>query len=532
MKVFQSFLPRHRLFVLLTGLLALLAAPGYGQVTSQQILNGLVDYYPLNSINPGGYSTPDLISRRDLVLVNMNSNNIVPGTHPGIESTQVLNFNQSGGPTVAYYNTTRQNPFDGSGDFLPFINQRGATMNFWVKAANNLSGNEYRVMAECAQDGQSSPFFSISTKSGASLGTNASFFLRAQNPSTDPNGQSAYAMADGTWEDPVINYYWNQGSNDTTSVVFDNTWHMLTMTIGINGDMHVYVDGKYDQGDQLGGPWIDNEGNLTVAPSIPMTNSYYNTNVYPNLTLLPAGTNTPSQYVRWLMPDLCNSGVTTFGGFMRNYAFGGGLVCQMSDIGFWNRVLSTNEIQYVFTKGALSGGTNNVTWTGTVSFVTTNNITFATYSWLLLAFECENLVGMGPLIRTNNAFWYDFDLSEPIMPPGCPQHADEETTPVILGTLAPGVYTLVTTSWSAPVMTNTFTVTPALQASGFDTNGYFQMQMSGGVTNVNYVLQYSTDLVNWISLSTNTVSANTVGVALTDYYPVLSGVGFYRVLCQ
>jgi hypothetical protein len=338
------------LAVVLTALLAAQAAfimnTSQAQVTFQQITNGLVDYYPLNSTLGG--ATPDLINRRDMTLVNMTAANIVAASHPGINSSNLaFNFNQSGGPTVAYYTTTGQNPFDGSGDFLPFINQRGATMNIWVKTVN-LTGNELRVMAECANDGQSSPFFSISDK-GGTLGTNASFFLRAQNPSTDPNGVSAYLMSDGTYELPIINYLWNQGANDTTNIVFDANWHMLTLELATNGDMHVYVDGNYDSGDQgSGGPFNDNEGNLTVAPSMSVTNGYYTTNLYPGLNL---SNPPPNGYVRWVMPDICNSGKTTFGGFIRNNAISGGVIGQMSDIGFWNRTLSPSEITFVMTNG-------------------------------------------------------------------------------------------------------------------------------------------------------------------------------------
>jgi hypothetical protein len=321
------------------------------QVTSSQVTNGLVDYYPLNSVLSGN-KTPDLVSRRDLTMMNMTAANVVAGSHLGVNSSNlVMNFNQSGGPTVAYYNTTGQSPFDGSGDFLPFINQRGATMNFWVKGLNPLNNNEYRIMAECANDGQSSPFFSISTKGSAALGTNVSFFLRAQNPVTDPNGGSALFMSDGTYEYPVINYLWNQGANDTTNNVLDGTWHMLTMTIRTNGDMHVYVDGNYDSGDQQGAsppaPFVDREGNLTVAPSMDVTNTYYNTNNYPVLNTTNGSPTLP--YVHWLMPDICNSGITTFGGFIRNGSVGGGVPYQISDIGFWNRELSVAEIQWIMT---------------------------------------------------------------------------------------------------------------------------------------------------------------------------------------
>ncbi len=125
------------LAVILTALLAAQAAfvmnTSQAQVTYQQATNGLVSYYPLNSIING--ATPDLVSRRDMTLQNMSAANIVAASHSGINSSNLaFDFNQSGGPTLIYYATTGQNPFNGSGDFLPFINQRGATMNFWVKS--------------------------------------------------------------------------------------------------------------------------------------------------------------------------------------------------------------------------------------------------------------------------------------------------------------------------------------------------------------------------------------------------------------
>jgi len=175
--------------------------------------------------------------------------------------------------------------------------------------------------------------------------------------------------------------------------------------------------------------------------------------------------------------------------------------------------------------------TSNITWTGSVSFVTSNNVTSAKYSWLLDGSKCEDLVASGPLVRYGSNFWYDFDLTE-TFGISCPLVILRVTTTVPLGTLAPGVYTLITTSWGLPVATNTFTVAPVLRPGGFDTNDCFRVQMSSAVTNVNYVLQCSTDLVNWTSLSTNTVSTNAIGMVWTDYGPASPGIRFYRVLCQ
>jgi hypothetical protein len=49
-------------------------------------------------------------------------------------------------------------------------------------------------------------------------------------------------------------------------------------------------------------------------------------------------------------------------------------------------------------------GETNVTWEGTVSLVTTNNVTYAEHKWVLLGFECESIVSTGPLISTGSDF--------------------------------------------------------------------------------------------------------------------------------
>jgi hypothetical protein len=175
-------------------------------------------------------------------------------------------------------------------------------------------------------------------------------------------------------------------------------------------------------------------------------------------------------------------------------------------------------------------GETNVAWQGTVSLVTTGNVTYAEYSWLLLGYECEHLVSTGPLIRNGNNFWYDFDLAE-TTGVACPQFIARVTTTAVLGTLAPGTYTLTTTSWGVPVATNTFTIpanstppAPILCPIGFCTNGSFEIQMSNCDSNKSYVLQCSTNLVDWTCLSTNSG-----GQPLMDASPVLPGSRFYRV---
>ena len=151
-------------------------------------------------------------------------------------------------------------------------------------------------------------------------------------------------------------------------------------------------------------------------------------------------------------------------------------------------------------------GETNVIWQGTVSLVTTGNVTYVEYTWELKGYLCESVVSTGPVVRNGSNFWYNFDLEREIGPVFCPQFIARMTTTAALGTLAPGIYTLITTSWGLPVATNPFTVptrcTPTLQPIGFGANGSFNIQLTG-VTNVNYVLQCSTNLVNWTSLSAN-----------------------------
>ena len=158
--------------------------------------------------------------------------------------------------------------------------------------------------------------------------------------------------------------------------------------------------------------------------------------------------------------------------------------------------------------------------------VTTNGITYVEYSWGLST-PCTVVESIGPLVRNGNDFSFNFDFEQ--LP--CWSEVLAGTN-VDLGVLAPGTYSLVTSAWDVPKATNTFTIAPVLESIGFDTNGFFQLQMSSAVTNVSYVLQCSTDLVEWTSLSTNLVSTDLVGLPLTDSPTVSPGFRFYRVLCQ
>jgi len=349
---------KHPFTVILAVLLAALAAfvtTGQAQPTFQTVTNGLVDYYPLQGTTPGSTNaTPDLIGRRDFTMVNMTGANFISDSHGGIDGSKVINLSQSGGATILLYLSKGQNPLPGGTfDNLPFINQRNATMNFWIKGNPtnaNISG-EVREWAECAQDGQSSPFLSISSKNSG-IDSFAHFFLRDDTTTTDPNGVSVMSMPDGTYELPLMNAgggnYWTQGGNYTTNTPLDGNWHMFTMIIDSNANCYVYIDGILD-GGQGGNGANDSYGNPQMLKPLFVTNAYYTTNIYPS-----AGVSNPppSGYVQWVVPyvnDVNKGGSTVFGGFDRNGAISAGLNEEISDIGYWNRALSTNEMQYLMT---------------------------------------------------------------------------------------------------------------------------------------------------------------------------------------
>jgi hypothetical protein len=363
--------------VMLTALLAALAA---FVTTSQaqslsQLTNGLVSYYPLDQLSPGTTNTtPDLISRRDLTMYVGNistymngSAYIVAGSHPGMgDSTAVVNLNQSPATTLLVYQCSGQNPQNRSGDFLPFINQRGATMNFWIKAALPAGGNDARIFAECANNSDPNPFNSLGTVGNGTTGQGGILFFQRENaPGTDPNGVGVNALSDGTYQTPSFYYINAETAHFTTNLVFDNNWHMITWEIETNGDVHCFVDGNYDPGNQSTAT-TDSQGNPAVISPLSVTNTYYNTNAYPANGM----TNGQSAgfYVNWVFPGLYESGAfDAFGGFCRNGTFGGGPPLQLSDVGFWNRTLGTNEVQWLRTNG-ISGVTLNTNILKIVNF--------------------------------------------------------------------------------------------------------------------------------------------------------------------
>lgn len=342
---------QHRLLtVLLTASCAFLgtATKSRAQVTFEQVTNGLVDFYPLDTINPDGKSTPDFVGGRDLLLTPaVTSSNLVASTHPGGAVSNCFNLPQAGGQATAlYYESKGQDPLTGAGDFLPFCNQRGASMNFWVRSTGGAGtyGGDKRIFGEAdTTGGAGDPLWLIGSSSGTA-DSGAHWLLRHSGTAGAPAGSTL--MGDGTYQLPAVGYYWTQGGQYTVQPVLDDTWHMLTVTVDTNGNCEVYVDAVRDTGS---GTVLDIYGSNATLSVMPVTNLFYTTNDYPLVD--PPTTNPPPDgYVRWMMNGLYNHGSTVFGGFKRG-GVTAGLPIQVDDIGFWKRVLAPDEIMFVMTNG-------------------------------------------------------------------------------------------------------------------------------------------------------------------------------------
>ena len=339
---------QHPLPVTWTALGAALAAlvnTSQAQVTFPQVTNGLVGWYPLDSVVTNGstLTTPDHLSGRDLILTPaMTAAKVVPSTRPSLNPATVsncFNLNQSGGATVVYYNSKGQDPLTGGGDFLPFCNQLNATMSFWIKG--NAVGTDTRFFGEAdTTGGQANPLYLWGDHSSAP--GSAHLLFRQEQGGTGPAG--SIRMVDGTYQLPVPGYYMAQDNTYTTQPVLDGNWHMFTVTVDTNASASVYVDGVLDAGT---GTWTDAYGNPSTCRPHLITNLWYTTNLYP-----AAGVSNPppNGYVRWMLNGVFKTGSTAFGGFKRG-SVTPGVPCQIDDIAFWNRALNGDEIVFVYTNG-------------------------------------------------------------------------------------------------------------------------------------------------------------------------------------
>lgn len=138
-----------------------------------------------------------------------------------------------------------------------------------------------------------------------------------------------------------------------------------------------------------------------------------------------------------------------------------------------------------------------------ISVTTTGGITYAQYS-ATLTNDAFQFLGAGPLARSGTNFAQDFRFQWFTGPAQPVTNVIADATP--LGHLPGGSYTFATESWGLPLGTNLFTVStnadPTLSGLAGGSGGAFQMNVAG-VSNATYVVEASTNLVDWIGISTN-----------------------------
>lgn len=163
-----------------------------------------------------------------------------------------------------------------------------------------------------------------------------------------------------------------------------------------------------------------------------------------------------------------------------------------------------------------------------INITTVGGITYEQYS-ATFTNNGFRLTQTGPLTRSGTNFSLDFPFE---WFTGATQPATNTingSTP--LGALAGGNYALFSSSWGTPVGTNLFTVptnvSPTLTGVTNSGNGGFQMSVAG-ISNATYVVQASTNLVDWAGVFTNRGAPFNFNDASVTSYPRR----FFRVSIQ
>jgi hypothetical protein len=167
--------------------------------------DGLVSYWPLQTFtndNPAGITTPDLYSRNDMALVNMDELNVVPGMFGN-----GLSFN--GTDEYAY----RLSGF-------PIYNNSAYSIALWVNI-NGTGQSDRRFFSESSTNNQN-PLFNLGTQTTGANGA-IRVFIRTDGGGLILDRTSAAQPLDGTWH----------------HVVWTET----------NGQGRLYIDGVRDSAD-------------------------------------------------------------------------------------------------------------------------------------------------------------------------------------------------------------------------------------------------------------------------------------------
>jgi hypothetical protein len=166
------------------------------------VRNGLLSFWPLDTLDAAAPTTPDLYSRNDFQLMNMDAANFVPSPRTNalvFDGIDEYAFRSSGSPI--YPNTN-------------------FTVSLWVKGAAFQA--DRRVFSEGSAV-NNTPLFNIGTASDAASGA-LDIYIR--------NDDNAV----------VVNH------RKSTTAVFDDTWHHVVW-VDPNGAARLYLDGVLDATD-------------------------------------------------------------------------------------------------------------------------------------------------------------------------------------------------------------------------------------------------------------------------------------------
>ena len=280
---------RLPLFVCSAAIACLSVGSAHAQVTASQIYQGLVSYWPMDTITGG--TTPDVVSGINLTAANS------PSTTSGRYGSGAIVLN---GSNQYLYNTDTQWLGGGTNNLasgLPYFAGTPFTVAFWIKANAPTAATKY--MFTMGNTTNTLPLYILQSGSG--------------NSSTYPK-LDAYLRP--IQNNPPINHA------VTTNSFLDGNWHHVA--------------------------WVDNYGVISLYEDGVLTSptvfSYF-----PKQLISPnaiSGNSGGAPTDAWVMP----LNTTCFGALVRS-TVSGYLAGTFDDAGIWSRALSQAEIQYIVANG-------------------------------------------------------------------------------------------------------------------------------------------------------------------------------------
>jgi len=280
---------KFRFLTLCVSILCLNLGSAFGQVTSNQIYQGLISYWPMDVLNTnnGIVTTPDVVSGLNLTAtggVTIGSGNGEFGNAISLDGTTGFLSSTNESPAI---------PTDNLANGLPYFDGQPLTITMWIKAAQPSTTTHYVVAMGSTTN--ANILYVLQTGSAATTESNLDCIMRNQN---------------GT---AVVNH------PHTTNALFNTTatWHHLAW-VDSNGVISVYQDG--------------------VLESQSMAFSYF-----PTYLINPNSESTGGTFLA-AMP------INTFSlGALVRSSVAGYLAATFDDVAVWDRALSPAEVQYVMT---------------------------------------------------------------------------------------------------------------------------------------------------------------------------------------